>query len=132
MRYSLRLDLADAKRIAREARARAKKLGIFVSVVVLHDSGQLIYLERQDRAQFQTPEVAKGKALTAVMMRKPSKDIEDATLSRPTLATFHDGRLPIQGGYPLVSEDVRAGAIGVSGGTPDQDDQIAHAGAQAL
>jgi uncharacterized protein GlcG (DUF336 family) len=84
-----------------------------------------------DGASFQTPDVARGKALTSAMMKKPSGIIETATLARLTLASFDDGRLPIQGGLPVFSGDQLVGAVGVSGGTPDQDEAIAKAGIDA-
>ncbi|WP_186013877.1 GlcG/HbpS family heme-binding protein [Burkholderia gladioli] len=132
MKSMPRLELSDARRIAAHAIGHAEEIGVAVSVIIVNECGFPVYLERLDGAAFQTPDVARGKALTSVMMRKPSKDIEDAALARPTLAQFSDGRLPIQGGVPLFSGEYCLGAVGVSGGTPEQDEAIAYAGAASL
>ncbi len=118
----------DARSLIDACAHHAQGLGIAVSVAVLDGAGHAVATARFDKAAFQTIEVAAGKALAAVMMRASSKTLEDATLRRPTLATFRDGRLPIQGALPLMAHDACVGAIGVSGGTPDQDEQIAAAG----
>lgn len=122
------LQLTDASAISQACKARATDLNVAVSIVVLDGHGHLILSERLDGAQFQTPDVAKGKALTAVMMRQPSRAIEDAALARLTLCSFRDGRLPIQGGLPLFIHGECVGSVGISGGSPDQDEMIAQAG----
>jgi uncharacterized protein GlcG (DUF336 family) len=118
----------DARKLIDSCAQEAQQLGIPVSVAVLDGAGHIVATARLDGAAFQTIEVATGKALTAVMTRTSSKTVEDATLDRPTLATFRDGRLPIQGGLPLSAHGACVGAIGVSGGTSDQDERIAAAG----
>lgn len=130
MKTQLTLQLADAAAISQACKARAAELDVCVSIVVLDGHGHLILSERLDGAQFQTPDVAKGKALTAVMMRQPSKVIEDAALARLTLCSFHDGRLPIQGGLPLFIDEQCVGSVGISGGSPTQDEIIAQSGVE--
>lgn len=125
------LDYADAQRIVNASIEAAASLGLAASIAVLDPAGHLVLLVRMDGASFQTPDVARGKALTSAMMKKPSGIIETATLARLTLASFDDGRLPIQGGLPVFSCDQLVGAVGVSGGTPDQDEAIARAGIDA-
>lgn len=128
MKNLLMIQYSDALGIADACQAKAAEINIGVSVAVLDGSGHLVFTARYDGAQFQTPDVAKGKALTAVMMRRSSKLIEDATLARLTMTTFNDGRLPIQGGLPLFVDQQCIGSVGISGGTPDQDELIAQAG----
>ncbi|WP_213990419.1 heme-binding protein [Sodalis sp. dw_96] len=132
MKTELQLDYADARSIADACGNESIRTDVPVSIAVLDPAGHLLLMVRFDGASFQTPEVARGKALTSVMMRKSSKAIEDATLSRPTLGTFNDGRLPIQGGMPIFANGVCIGAVGVSGGTPEQDESIAQAGVDAF
>lgn len=128
MKNLLMIQYSDALGIADACQAKAAEINIGVSVAVLDGSGHLVFTARYDGAQFQTPDVAKGKALTAVMMRRSSKLIEDAILARLTMTTFNDGRLPIQGGLPLFVDQQCIGSVGISGGTPDQDELIAQAG----
>lgn len=122
------LQLEDASAISQACKIRAAELNVAVSIVVLDGHGHLMLSERLDGAQFQTPDVAKGKALTAVMMRQPSRVIENAALARLTLCSFQDSRLPIQGGLPLFIHKACVGSVGVSGGSPEQDEVIAEAG----
>ncbi|WP_023639063.1 GlcG/HbpS family heme-binding protein [Dickeya zeae] len=131
MKTHSHLDYADAQRIVNASIEAAASLGLAASIAVLDPAGHLVLLARMDGASFQTPDVARGKALTSAMMKKPSSIIETATLARLTLASFDDGRLPIQGGLPVFSGDQLVGAVGVSGGTPDQDEAIARAGIDA-
>lgn len=131
MKSHSHLDYADARRIVNASIEAAASLGLAASIAVLDPAGHLVLLARMDGASFQTPDVARGKALTSAMMKKPSGIIETATLARLTLASFDDGRLPIQGGLPVFSGDQLVGAVGVSGGTPDQDESIARAGIDA-
>ncbi|WP_285404912.1 heme-binding protein [Luteibacter sp. ME-Dv--P-043b] len=132
MRQQWHVDFSEATAILQAAVAHANTLGVPVSVVVLDGGGHLVAASRLDEASFQVFEVASAKALGSVMMRAPSKALEDAALARPTLATFNDGRLSIQGAVPLMVKGQCVGAVGVSGGTPDQDEACAKAGAAAL
>lgn len=132
MRKLFVIQYSDALGIAEACQAKAAELNIGVSVAVLDGSGHSVLCARFDGAPFQTPDVAKGKALTAVMMRRSSKTIEDATLARPTMTTFNDGRIPIQGGLPLFVDQQCVGSVGISGETPDQDELIAQSGVECF
>ena len=126
------IEFAEAHALLQACKAKSEEMGIPVSVAILDGSGNTVLIARLDDAPFQTPEVARGKALTAVMMRRSSHEVEESTLNRVTLASFHDARLPIQGGLPLFSGDACVGAIAASGGTPVQDETIAKAGADVF
>jgi uncharacterized protein GlcG (DUF336 family) len=132
MRQQLQLDHQDARLIVDACARESLAIDIAVSIAVLDAGGAVLELSRLDGASFQTPDVARGKALTAVMMRKSSKAVEEAVLSRPTLIAFDDGRLPIQGGLPILVDGVCIGAVAVSGGSPDQDESIASVGLNAF
>jgi uncharacterized protein GlcG (DUF336 family) len=132
MRQQLHVDYLEARDVLVACSSKADAMGVPVSICILDGSGHPVLTARLDGAPFQTADVARGKALTAVMMRQSSKAIEDVTLERLTLATFDDGRLPIQGGLPLIASGVCVGAVAASGGTPDQDEIIAEAGASAF
>ncbi|KWF91840.1 hypothetical protein WL94_13260 [Burkholderia cepacia] len=131
MKNQLQLDQADAGRIVSAAIEAASRLGIAISIAVLDPAGHLLLLLRMDGAAFQTPDVARGKALTSVMTKQPSGVFETAVIARPTFASVQDGRLPIQGGYPVFSGKECVGAVGISGGTAEQDEAIAKAGIEA-
>ena len=94
------------------------------------EAGNLIYLERMDNAQIGSVAVAQGKARTAAQFRRPTRVFEEAiTKGRNALLNLSADFTPITGGEPIVSDGVAIGAVGVSGGTGDQDEQCAKAGA---
>lgn len=126
------LGLTAAKKMAAAAEAEAAKNKWAMVIAVLDDGGHLIYLERMDGAQVGSIKEAKGKAHTAVRFRRPSKDFEDAVAAShmkvPTLGEF----TAVRGGLPVMLDGKAIGAIGVSGGTAEQDERCAEAGLPAL
>ena len=123
------LTLGLAKRLVAAAEAEAKKRGATVVIAVVDDSGQLILLERLDDTQVASVEVAIGKARTAAIFRRPSKEFEDQVKNGRVAALALPGATPLQGGIPITVEGKVIGAIGASGNSPQEDEQIALAGA---
>jgi uncharacterized protein GlcG (DUF336 family) len=91
----------------------------------------LLYLARMDGALLGSVAIAQQKARTAVRFKCPTKDFETALAGGATSLLKLD-LLPYEGGIPIAANGVIAGAIGVSGGTPAQDGQVAQAGADSL
>jgi glc operon protein GlcG len=126
------LSLAAAKKMAAAAEAEAARNKWTMVIAVVDDGGHLIYLEHMDDAQIGSIEVAQGKARTAVRFRRPSKVFEDA-LGANHLGVVTLGDITaIRGGLPIMVDGKTAGAIGVSGGAAEQDEQCAEAGVAAL
>jgi glc operon protein GlcG len=123
------LTLQAAKKIAGAAEAEAKKRGATVVIVVVDDGGHLLLLERLDDTQVASVEVGIGKARTAAIFRRPSKVFEDQVRDGRVAALALPGATPLQGGVPIVHEGKVIGAIGVSGNTPQEDEDIAKIGA---
>jgi glc operon protein GlcG len=126
------LTLDVAKKVAAAAEAEAKKRGARVVIVVVDDGGHVILLERLDDTQVASVEVGIGKARTAAIFRRPSKVFEDQVKNGRVAALALPGATPLQGGIPLVVDGKVVGAIGVSGETPQEDEDIAKAGAAVL
>lgn len=126
------LTLKAAKRIAEAAEAEAQKRGATVVIAVVDDGGYLLVLERLDDTQVASVEVGIAKARTAAIFRRPSKVFEDQVRDGRVAALGLPGAAPLQGGIPIVFEGKVIGAIGVSGNTPQEDEDIAKAGAAAL
>src|SRR6184192_3470823 len=126
------LTLQAAKKIAAAAEAEAKKRGATVVIVVVDDGGHLLLLERLDDTQVASVEVGIGKARTAAIFRRPSKVFEDQVRDGRVAALALPGATPLQGGVPLVFDGKVVGAIGVSGNTPQEDEDIAKAGAASF
>ena len=125
------LTLAVAKKIADAAEAEANKRGSTVVIVVVDDGGHLLVLERLDDTQVASVEVGIAKARTAAIFRRPSKVFEDQVRDGRIAALALPGATPLQGVAPIIYEGKVIGAIGVSGNTPQEDEDIAKVGAAA-
>jgi glc operon protein GlcG len=126
------LTLSAAKRAVEAAEKEAVRRGATVVIAVVDDGGQLILLERLDDTQVASVEVGIGKARTAAIFRRPSKVFEDQIRDGRVAALALPGATPLQGGIPIIIDGKVAGAIGVSGNTPQEDEEIAIVGASAI
>ncbi|MCM2309937.1 MAG: heme-binding protein [Steroidobacteraceae bacterium] len=115
------------------ARANAAPGG---AIAVVDAGGVLVGLERLDGTFPAASNISIGKARTAAMFRKPTRDFENlVNKGRVTMTTLPDVTpfTPLQGGVPIVVNGAVVGAIGVSGAaSAQQDDEIAQAGADAF
>ena len=126
------LTLEAAKAVASAAEAEAARRKATVVVAVVDDGGHVVYLSRLNDTQVASVEVGIGKARTAAVFRRPSKVFEDQIREGRIAALALPGATPLQGGVPLVLDGAVVGAIGVSGNTPQEDEDIAKAGAAAF
>ena len=101
-------------------------------IAVVDDGGHLILLHRLDEAQVASVNVGIGKARTAAIYRRPSKDFEDQIWAGRVAALALADSTPLQGGVPILVDGRVVGAVGVSGDTPQVDEAIAIAGASAF
>jgi len=125
------ITLEIAKHAAEAAEMEANKRHSTVVIVVVDDSGHLLVLNRLDDTQVASVEVGIGKARTAAIFRRPSKDFEDQVKNGRVAALALPGATPLQGGIPITLDGKVIGAIGVSGNTPQEDEDIAKVGAAA-
>ena len=123
------LTLEGAKKIAAVAEAKAKAEGARVVIAVVDEGGSLLLLERLDDTQVASVNVGVDKARTAAIYRRPSKVFEDQVKNGRVSALALHGAVALQGGVPIIVGGKVIGAIGVSGETPGQDEDIAIAGA---
>ena len=123
------LTLDVAKKIAAAAEAEAKKRGATVVIAVVDDGGYLLVLERLDDTQVASVDVGIAKARTAAIFRRPSKVFEDQVKNGRVAALALPGATPLQGGIPITVEGKVIGAIGASGNSPQEDEEIALVGA---
>jgi glc operon protein GlcG len=131
MDQKLVLTIDDARRIVSAARAEAEKNQWTVTIAVVDDGGFPLALERLDGALPQSAEIAVSKARTAAVMRLPTKTLEDMVKDRPGLVTM-PGVTRVQGGLPVKIGTACVGAVGVSGATSAQDEQVAAAGIASI
>ena len=126
------LTLAAARKIVAAAEAEANARGVGVVIAVVDSSGTIIELTRMDTAQVASVNVGIGKARTAAIYRRPSRDFEEQIKSGRIAALALADATPLQGGVPVLVDGNVVGAVGVSGDTPQVDEAIAIAGAAAV
>lgn len=118
------------------ALTRAAALGVSVSAAVVDAGGHLIAFQRMDGAEIAGPTLAVDKAFTAVAQSAATSEL--AILAAPGgplfgLQSNGNGRYVIfAGGIPLRSGGSIIGAVGVSGGTIDEDEACASAAAESF
>jgi len=127
------LNLHDANELIGRAHAKAAELGIRVTVAVVDEGAHLIALARMDGAAPLTPQVAEAKAVGAAMLHRDGASLGELAKDRPGFFSVADRlvRVPIVPGLGsvLIKRDGKVlGAVGVSGGRPEQDLECAEAG----
>lgn len=128
------LTLDHAYRIVAQGRAAAKEAGLNAVFAILDAGANMITFSRMDGAWLASNELAIAKARTSVMFQTPSEALSaplQVGAPVPHFDHIHAGGLLLMGGgIPLFDGDgVLAGALGVSGGTPEQDAALARAAA---
>ena len=132
--YGAPISLESAKRVATPALAEAGRNNWSMAVAIVDGAGELVYFERADGTQAASTTVAIEKARAAARFKRPTKAFQDALAAGGDglrILGIH-GAVPVEGGLPLVIDGKVVGAIGVSGGTSQQDGQCAKAGAENL
>ena len=120
------LTLEQAQAWIRKACAKAAQLGVKVSVVVVDAGGNPVALARMDGANIISPDIARGKAYTAIAFRSHSKEMAERMKDRPAaglgLTQVSGNRVVLlPGGVVAKHGEEIIGAVGVSGATSDQD-----------
>jgi len=132
--YGPPISIENAKRAAAPAIAEARKNNWMMAVAVVDPAGDLVYFERMDNTQTASVNIAQDKARSAAMFKRPTKAMQDVVAGGGDGLRFLAlrGATPVEGGIPLMMEGKIVGAIGVSGGTSQQDAQCASAGVAVL
>jgi uncharacterized protein GlcG (DUF336 family) len=130
------LTLRAARRMIGSAQEVARELRVAMTIAVIDAGDQLVAFERMDGADLVGIALARDKAYSALVNRMPTRDL--APLVQPG-AEFYGydslvgGRMVVfAGGMPLEMQGVLIGAIGVSGGSAEEDQRAADAGVAAL
>ena len=132
--YGAPIGLELARKVIAGAEAEARKNNWNMVIAVLDSGANLVALERMDGASLASIEVAKDKARSAVLFRRPTKVFQDAVAqggANLRLLTL-TGLTAVDGGLPIVVDGKIVGSVGVSGAASDQDAQCAKAGMDAL
>ena len=128
--------LDAAMRVVEAARAKAEEIGVPMDIAVVDAGNNLTAFARMDNAWLGSIDIAQNKAYTARSFDMSTKDL--APLAQPNQPLYgieasNDGNLIVfAGGIPLTDGDAVIGAIGVSGGSVEQDHEVAEAGVAAF
>ena len=132
MRSRHSLTSEDVQKMVAACKAETARQKCGATLVVVDESGSLLYLERMDGPGPLSCDVAIGKARTAALLRQPTRTAEERLPGRLGYLNV-PGFIALQGGVPAMYKGECVGAIGISGGSsPQVDEQIAQAGVAAL
>jgi uncharacterized protein GlcG (DUF336 family) len=130
------ITLKDAKRIIEAAEKKAAEIGQPMNIAVADAGGNIVAHVRMDKAWIGSIDISQKKAYTARAFDISTKDLATHSQSGGQFFGIHasnNGKIMIfAGGIPLKKNGEVVGAIGVSGGSGEQDHAVAEAGAAAF
>jgi glc operon protein GlcG len=132
--YGANITLDQAKKAAAAGEAEARKNSWPVCIAIVNTAGQLVYFQCIDNTQTGSIQISQDKAISAAMLRRATKAIQDAVAAGGAGLRFLALRYasPVEGGLPIAIDGKIIGAIGVSGVTSEQDGMVAKAGLDAI
>ncbi len=126
------LNLAAIKTMVAAAEAEAKKQNVEVTICIVDESGNLLFLQKADGASLNTIQFAQRKARHAAFYRAPSKSGADAMKKGDTEVLAFPDFFPNQGGLPIQVDGQTLGGIAASGAKSEIDEAISQAALDAL
>jgi uncharacterized protein GlcG (DUF336 family) len=132
--YGPAIALESARKVATSALAEARKNNWNMAIAIVDPAGELVYFEKLDGTQAASVNIAIDKARSSARFKRPTKALQDvlATGGAGLRMLALDGAVPVEGGVPILIDAKIVGAIGVSGGTSQQDGEVAAVGAAAV
>jgi len=118
------LNLAAIKTMAAAAEAESQKRNVQVTICIVDESGNLLFLQKADGAALTTIQFAQRKARQAALYRKPSKSAADSLAGGNLQVLAFPDSFPNQGGVPIVVDGQTIGAIACSGAPSEVDEAI--------
>ncbi len=126
------INLQAIKTMAAAAEAEAQKQNVQVTICIVDEGGNLLFLQKADGVGLNTIQFAQKKARYAALYRRPSRAAAESLKSgNLDVLAFPDG-FPNQGGLPIQVDGQTIGAIACSGAASQVDEAIAQAGIDAL
>src|SRR5438876_8892106 len=126
------LNLAAIKTMVAAAEAEAQRQHVEVTICIVDESGNLLFLEKADSAALNTIQWAQKKARHAAFYKSASKDAQDTVKKGNVEALAYPDFFPNQGGLPIMVDGQILGGIAASGAKSEIDEAIAQAGIDAL
>ena len=133
----IEMTLELAEKIGKAALNKANELNRPMSVSVVDESGRLVYYSRADGAGFFTFDTSRAKAMAAASFKRSTMEITENKDLNPLLwyslpSVVPAQALPSPGGLPIFRADRLIGAIGLGGGSPEEDHICAQAGTKMV
>ena len=130
------ITLEEAHQVLMAARQKAEEIGVQMNIAVVDAGGNLTAFIRMDNAWLGSIDIAQGKAFSARAFDMSTKDLGAESQQGKSLfginASNHGKIIIFAGGIPLKDGERVVGAIGVSGGSVEQDQEVAEAGVAAF
>ena len=114
------------------AEAEAQRQNVQVTICIVDESGNLLFLEKADSAPLNTITWAQKKARHAAFYKSPSKEAAETIQKGRVEALAFPDFFPNQGGVPIIVDGQIVGGISASGAKSEIDEAIAQAGLNAL
>ncbi len=130
--HGMPVTLEQARKVAAAAEAEARRNGFAMAIAIAEPTGALVYFLKMDNTQYGSIKIAQAKAETAAQFRRPTKMFTDALAAGHMFFLTFPGISAAPGGLPLIADGKLIGAIGVSGGSGHQDDEVAQAGVAVM
>lgn len=125
--YGNPINLEQAKTIVAAAERSARSRNFTMAFAVVEPSGELVLFHKMDGTQYGSELVAREKARTAARFKRSTKAFSDSVAGGRNAVLSLPGVVAIEGGTPIVINGRIVGAIGVSGGSSEQDGEVAAA-----
>lgn len=125
--YGAPIGLEAAQALVDRAVEAGRARGFRLAVAVVEPSGELVAFGRMDDVQYGSIAVAQAKARSSARFRASSASAEERLAAGRMALLAIDGIVPVAGGVPIVVDGKVVGAIGVSGASSAQDDEVARA-----
>jgi len=126
------LNLAAIKIMAAAAEAEAQKRNVQVTICIVDESGNLLFLQKADGVTLNTIQFAQKKARYAAIYGRPSAIAADQLKGGTLGVLMYPDSFPNQGGVPIKVDGLTIGAIACSGAPSDVDEAISLAAVDAL
>ena len=126
------LNLAAIKTMVAASEAKAKELNVEVTICIVDESGNLLFLEKEEGASLNTLQFAQKKARHAAAYGSPSREGAESVKKGNLEVLAFPNFFPNQGGLPIKVEGQLLGGIAASGAKSEIDEEIAQAGIDAL
>ena len=130
--YGAPIGLEAAQALVDRAVEAGRARGFRLAIAVVEPSGALVAFGRMDDVPYGSIGVAQSKARSAALFRTPTSALEERLASGRTALLAIEGMIPVAGGVPIVVDGRMVGAIGVSGASSAQDDEVARAAIAAV